>query len=65
MLDRVGLVHASPAGRERRYRVDEAQLARAIAGLSSVEATWDARLRRIKQIAEAIQRGRDRHGTQR
>ncbi|SNS07026.1 hypothetical protein SAMN05216276_1003201 [Streptosporangium subroseum] len=65
VLDRVGLVHASPAGRERRYRVDEAQLARAIAGLSSVEATWDARLRRIKQIAEAIQRGRDRHGTQR
>jgi hypothetical protein len=37
--------------------VDEAQLARAIAQLSSVGATWDARLRRIKQIAEAIQRG--------
>ncbi|MDF5751847.1 metalloregulator ArsR/SmtB family transcription factor [Spongiactinospora sp. TRM90649] len=56
VLDRVGLVHASPAGRERRYRVDEAQLARAVAQLSSVGSAWDARLRRIKRIAEAIQR---------
>jgi DNA-binding transcriptional ArsR family regulator len=58
VLDRVGLVHAAPAGRERRYRVDEAQLARAVAQLSSVGAAWDARLRRIKRIAEAVQRGR-------
>jgi len=56
VLDRVGLVHAAPAGRERRYEVDEAQLARAVAQLNGVGATWDARLRRIKQIAEAIQR---------
>ena len=28
VLDRVGLVRATPAGRERRYRVDDAQLAR-------------------------------------
>jgi DNA-binding transcriptional ArsR family regulator len=55
VLDRAGLVHATPAGRERRYRVDEAQLARAVAQLSAVGATWDARLRRIKRIAEAIQ----------
>jgi predicted transcriptional regulator len=59
VLDRVGLVHGTPSGRERRYAVDEAQLARAVAQLSSVGATWDARLRRIKQIAEAIQRSRD------
>jgi hypothetical protein len=39
-----------------RYRVDDAQLARAVAQLSAVGATWDARLRRIKQLAEAIQR---------
>ena len=45
----------SPAGRERRYRVDEAQLARAAAQLADVGSTWDARLRRIKSIAEAIQ----------
>ena len=59
VLDRVGLVHVTPSGRERRYEVDEAQLARAVAQLSSVGATWDARLRRIKRIAEAIQRGRE------
>ncbi|WP_029924961.1 ArsR/SmtB family transcription factor [Nocardia otitidiscaviarum] len=55
VLDRVGLVHASAAGRERRYRVDEERLARAVAQLSSVGAAWDARLRRIKRIAETIQ----------
>jgi ArsR family transcriptional regulator, cadmium/lead-responsive transcriptional repressor len=60
VLDRAGLVHASPAGRERRYRVDEAQLGRAVAQLSAVGSAWDARLRRIKRIAEAIQRQRDR-----
>jgi predicted transcriptional regulator len=56
VLDRVGLVHPTPAGRERRYEVDEAQLARAVAQLNDVGATWDARLRRIKTIAEAIAR---------
>ena len=55
VLDRVGLVHATPAGRERRYDVDEAQLARAIAQLTSVGSAWDGRLRRIKRMAEAIQ----------
>ena len=56
VLDRVGLVHSTAAGRERRYEVDEAQLARAVAQLANVGATWDARLRRIKRIAEEIQR---------
>ena len=56
VLDRVGLVHGTPSGRERRYRVDDAQLARAVAQLADVGATWDARLQRIKRIAEAIQR---------
>ncbi|MFE7380163.1 ArsR/SmtB family transcription factor [Streptomyces zhihengii] len=59
VLDRAGLVSATPSGRERRYRVDEAQLARAVAQLSSVGAAWDARLQRIKRIAEAIQRGQE------
>jgi DNA-binding transcriptional ArsR family regulator len=59
VLDRVGLVHVTPAGREMRYRVDEAQLARAVAQLSAVGATWDARLRRIKRIAEAIQQSQE------
>ena len=56
VLERVGLVHVTPAGRERRYVADEAQLARAVDQLASVGADWDARLRRIKRIAEAIQR---------
>ncbi|HET7799784.1 MAG TPA: metalloregulator ArsR/SmtB family transcription factor [Humibacillus xanthopallidus] len=54
VLDRVGLVSATPAGRERRYHVDDAQLARAAAQLASVGSAWDARLQRIKRLAEAI-----------
>lgn len=60
VLDRVGLVHVTPSGRERRYRVDEAQLARAVAQLADVGAAWDARLQRIKRIAEAIERSQKR-----
>ncbi|GII05151.1 ArsR/SmtB family transcription factor [Planobispora takensis] len=56
VLDRAGLVRATPAGREKRYRVEEAQLTRAVAQLASVGSAWDARLQRIKRIAEAIQR---------
>ena len=56
VLDRVGLVRATPAGREKRYQVDDAQLARAADQLASVGSAWDARLQRIKGIAEAIQR---------
>lgn len=59
VLDRVGLVHASAEGRERRYRVDEARLERAVAQLNAVGAAWDARLQRIKRIAEAIQATQD------
>ncbi|GAA4460470.1 ArsR/SmtB family transcription factor [Phytohabitans houttuyneae] len=59
VLDQVGLVHGTTAGRERRYHVDRAQLARAAAQLASVGASWDARLHRIKRIAEAIQRERE------
>jgi len=54
VLDHVGLVQATPAGREKRYRVNEAQLGRAVAQLNAVGNTWEARLRRIKQIAEAM-----------
>lgn len=58
VLERVGLVHVTPAGREKRYQVDDEQLAKAVAQLSTVGATWDARLRRIKRIAEAIERSK-------
>jgi predicted transcriptional regulator len=59
VLDRVGLVHGTPSGRERRYEADTDQLARAVAQLASVGAAWDARLRRIKRIAEAVQRSQE------
>ncbi len=55
VLERAGLVHGNPSGREVRYRIDAAQFARAVAQLAAVGATWDARLRRIKRIAETIE----------
>jgi len=63
VLDRVGLVRAMPIGREVRYEVDEEQLARAVAQLRAVGGTWDERLRRIKRMAEAIERAGQQHGT--
>ncbi|MEV6831098.1 metalloregulator ArsR/SmtB family transcription factor [Amycolatopsis sp. NPDC051102] len=56
VLDRAGLVHARPEGREKQFHVDEDQLARAVAQLAEVGNTWDARLRRIKRIAETLER---------
>jgi DNA-binding transcriptional ArsR family regulator len=58
VLERAALVQATPAGREKRYEVNDAQVARAVAQLAAVGSTWDARLRRIKHIAEAIERDR-------
>jgi DNA-binding transcriptional ArsR family regulator len=55
VLDRAGLVHGQTAGRERRYRIDEEQFARALAQLTAVSTAWDGRLRRIKRLAEALQ----------
>lgn len=59
VLDRAGLVYVTPTGREKRYRVDDAQFARAVAQLAAVGMAWDARLRRIKRLAETIQRAQD------
>ncbi|MFE7170773.1 ArsR/SmtB family transcription factor [Streptomyces sp. NPDC057616] len=59
VLGRVGLVHVTPSGRERLYQVDEAQLARAVVQLASVGSAWDARLQRIRRIAETIQRSKE------
>jgi predicted transcriptional regulator len=58
VLDRAGLVQVTPAGRARRYELDQAQFARAAAQLSTVGATWDARLQRIKRLAERLERGK-------
>ena len=65
VLGRVGLVHATTTGREKLFRVDEKQLARAVAQLAGVGATWDARLRRIKGMAESVQRERETTGEDR
>jgi ArsR family transcriptional regulator, cadmium/lead-responsive transcriptional repressor len=59
ILERSGLVHPEPAGREVRYVVDPDQFARACAQVSRVSRVWDSRLRRIKAIAEAIQRTKE------
>ncbi len=59
VLDRAGLVHGVAAGRERRYQVDDTQLARAADQLASVGSAWDGRLRRIARIAERIERERE------
>jgi len=59
VLDRAGLVTVAPVGREMRYRIDDAQFARAVAQLAAVGTAWDARLARIKQMAEAIQRAQN------
>ncbi|MFL6157000.1 MAG: ArsR/SmtB family transcription factor [Marmoricola sp.] len=56
VLEKAGLVAATTAGRERRYDVDEIRFARAVDQITSVGSAWSARLRRIKTIAEAIQR---------
>ncbi|NMO04531.1 helix-turn-helix transcriptional regulator [Gordonia sp. TBRC 11910] len=59
VLDRAGLVHPTSVGREVRYRVDEAQLARAVTQLNAVGAAWDRRMQRIKRLAEAIQQAKN------
>jgi DNA-binding transcriptional ArsR family regulator len=58
VLVRVGLVHGETAGRERHYRIDDEQFARAVAQLNAVSNAWDGRLRRIKHLAETLQEER-------
>jgi len=58
VLQRAQLVSSRAAGREVRFRVDDAQLERAVAQLTAVGSAWDARLQRIKKIAEAAERRR-------
>lgn len=55
VLHRAGLVHAESVGREKHYRIDDAQFSRAVAQLNAVGRTWDARLGRIRKLAEALQ----------
>lgn len=55
VLERVALVDSHKNGREVRYVLNEAQLARAVEQLEAVGAAWDSMLRRIKSIAESIE----------
>ena len=59
VLVRAGLVFAERSGREVRYAVSPEQLARAVAQLAAVQRAWDGRLRRIRDLAESIQRAHD------
>jgi len=53
VLTRVGLVEGEKHGRELRYRLNVERLDRATRSLGELASTWDQRLMRIKQIAEA------------
>ncbi len=54
VLADVGLVEQVPAGREVRYRALGSQLSATARALERVGAEWDARLARIKEIAEGL-----------
>ena len=62
VLSGVDLVLAEVTGRERSYRLDDDQLARAVAQLAAVSTAWDGRLRRIKRLAEALQHTDEKDG---
>lgn len=53
VLDRVGLVEGSRQGREIRYSIRPEHLDVAVRAMARVAARWDARLVKIKRMAEA------------
>jgi DNA-binding transcriptional ArsR family regulator len=54
VLEDVGLVESTRAGRELRYRVLGSQLSATARSLDRIGAEWDRRLAAIKRIAEAL-----------
>ena len=58
VLDRVGLVEGSRQGREVRYSIRPEHLDLAVRAMAKVAARWDARLVKIKRMAEAEEAGR-------
>lgn len=56
VLEGVGLVHRSRAGREVRFAVDPPRLDQARRAMTQVAAAWERRLEAIKQVAEADHR---------
>jgi ArsR family transcriptional regulator, cadmium/lead-responsive transcriptional repressor len=53
VLQRTGLVHAQRTGRETRFAVRDERLAQAQILMAQVASRWDARLAKIKRLAEA------------
>jgi DNA-binding transcriptional ArsR family regulator len=53
VLDRAGLVTARRSGREVRYAVQPQAAHAAARELDAIAAEWDARLRRIRPLAES------------
>lgn len=60
VLDRAGLVTGAKEGREVRYTVRPERLDDMARWVENLSAEWDARLARIKQIAEAAPPDLDR-----
>jgi DNA-binding transcriptional ArsR family regulator len=56
VLDRAGLISGTVTGKERKYRIEERRLGDAVSQLHAVSQSWDRRLRRIRTMAEEIQR---------
>lgn len=54
VLEAAGLVESVRVGRELRYRVLGAQLAKTARRLDEIGAEWDRRLAAIKRIAEGL-----------
>lgn len=53
VLQRADLVHAQRTGRETRFTVRDERLAQAQQQMARVASRWDARLAKIKRLAEA------------
>jgi DNA-binding transcriptional ArsR family regulator len=52
VLRRAGLVEAEPHGREVRYRAIGSRITALARDLDAIARSWDARLRKIKELAE-------------
>jgi ArsR family transcriptional regulator, cadmium/lead-responsive transcriptional repressor len=65
VLDRAGLVEGRRQGREVRYVVRPDRLDAATRAMARVAAQWDARLNRIKDMAEAAHREQQRREAER
>ncbi|MBA3449990.1 MAG: helix-turn-helix transcriptional regulator [Chloroflexia bacterium] len=56
VLDRAGLVTGHRQGREMRYAVRPDRLDATARWMGEIAAEWDARLARVKRLAEAAER---------